>query len=222
MNEPRELPPDVRALIDRERDLPPIPGPARARALARARAALVAGRVAAPSGFGSAPRIRWGAAIALACAAAAAAYEIGTHHRPEAPPPAPPAVAPAVAPPEAAPLATVEAPVAVAPSATPSPAIGTPPLSGQGDSAPDELGLLRQARAAVARRDFSAALAPIGEHARRFRRGRLVEEREALRVRALSGLGRTEEARRAADAFEKRFPRSVLLPAVLRMPSSGP
>jgi hypothetical protein len=222
MNEPRELPPDIRALIDRERDLPPIPGPARARALARARAALVAGRVAAPSGFGPAPRVRWGAAIALACAAAAAAYEIGTHHRPEDLPPAPRSVAPAVAPREA-PLAIVEAPVAVAPSAaTPSPVIGTGPLSGQADSAPDELGLLRQARAAVARRDFSAALGPIGEHARRFRRGRLVEEREALRVRALSGLGRTEEARRAADAFEKRFPRSVLLPAVLRMPSSGP
>jgi hypothetical protein len=50
----------------------------------------------------------------------------------------------------------------------------------------------------------------------------LVEEREALRVKALSGLGRTEEARRAADSFEARFPRSVLLPSVSKMPASEP
>jgi hypothetical protein len=79
---------------------------------------------------------------------------------------------------------------------------------------------LGQARTAVARQDFAAALAPIAEHRRRFKEGRLAEEREALRVKALSGLGRTEDARRASDAFEARFPRSVLLPAVRRMPSS--
>jgi len=50
----------------------------------------------------------------------------------------------------------------------------------------------------------------------------LLEEREALRVKALSGLGRVEEARRAAHAFEARFPRSVLLPAVNQMLDSEP
>jgi predicted ATPase len=84
------------------------------------------------------------------------------------------------------------------------------------------LRLLRQARAAVARRDFTAALVRIAEHTRRFKDGHLEEEREALRVRALSGLGRTQEARRAADAFEASFPRSVLLPAVEQMPGSLP
>jgi hypothetical protein len=43
-----------------------------------------------------------------------------------------------------------------------------------------------------------------------------------LRVKALAGLGRTDEAWRAAGAFEERFPRSVLLPAVSRMPASEP
>ena len=81
---------------------------------------------------------------------------------------------------------------------------------------------MRLARAAVARQDFAGALAPIVEHARRFKDGRLTEEREALRVKALSGLGRTGEAQRVADAFEARFPRSVLLPAVSRMPASAP
>jgi hypothetical protein len=43
-----------------------------------------------------------------------------------------------------------------------------------------------------------------------------------LRVKALAGLGRTDEARRAARAFRARFPRSVLLPAVSQMPASEP
>jgi hypothetical protein len=90
------------------------------------------------------------------------------------------------------------------------------------DEARAELHLLRRARAAVARGEFAAALPPIAEHARRFRDGRLAEEREALRVKALAGLGRNDEARRAAAAFEARFPRSVLLPAVSQMPASTP
>ena len=81
---------------------------------------------------------------------------------------------------------------------------------------------MRQARAAVARGDFAAALTPLAEHTRLFKNGRLVEEREALRVKALMGLGRSEEARRAAAAFRARFPRSVLLPAVGQMPVSRP
>jgi hypothetical protein len=69
------------------------------------------------------------------------------------------------------------------------------------DAARAELRLLRQARAAVAREDYAAALPPIADHVRRFRDGRLVEEREALRVKALAGLGRTDDAQRAAAAF---------------------
>src|SRR6185436_14136722 len=99
-------------------------------------------------------------------------------------------------------------------------AILRPPPS-QADLAQAELGLLSPARAAVARGDFAAALPPIGEHARRFSNGRLAEEREALRIKALSGLGRSSEARRAASAFQARFPQSVLLPAVTQMPDSG-
>ena len=39
---------------------------------------------------------------------------------------------------------------------------------------------------------------------------------------ALTRLGRTEEARRAAASFRERFPRSVLFPAVSQMPASEP
>ena len=77
-----------------------------------------------------------------------------------------------------------------------------------------ELRLLGRANLAYARADYAAALALLVEHSRRFPVGRLAEERDALRVRALVASGRTIEARRAADAFDKRFPRSVLRPRV--------
>lgn len=75
-----------------------------------------------------------------------------------------------------------------------------------------ELALLHRAQAAQAARRFVDALELVDEHGRRFPAGRLVEEREALRVRALAGAGRADEARRAAAAFAQRFPRSVFLP----------
>ena len=58
---------------------------------------------------------------------------------------------------------------------------------------------------------------------RKQRRGETLtrEEREALHVKALAGLGRRDEARRAAAAFEDRFPRSVLLPAVRQISPHG-
>jgi hypothetical protein len=85
----------------------------------------------------------------------------------------------------------------------------------------DELRLLQEARAAVARKDYLVALA-LGEHARRFKGGRLAEEREALRIEALSGLGRANEARRAARAFVVQFPQSVLVPVVNAIATTPP
>jgi len=73
-----------------------------------------------------------------------------------------------------------------------------------------ELRILQPAQQAVARGDFGSALAAIADHRRQFPAGRLAEEREALRVKALLGLGRTAEAERAGVAFRSRFPRSAL------------
>jgi hypothetical protein len=79
-----------------------------------------------------------------------------------------------------------------------------------GDAYAAELALLQRAREAVASGKFGAALDAIVEHQRRFPAGRLREEREALRIKALTGLGRNDEARLAAQRFRERFPRSVL------------
>jgi len=81
----------------------------------------------------------------------------------------------------------------------------------------EELQLLRAAREDVVRGDFGRAIAVITEHARRFRHGSLVEEREALRIKSLAGLGRHEEAQRAAAAFHARFPHSVFQSTFERM-----
>ncbi len=67
---------------------------------------------------------------------------------------------------------------------------------------------------ALARARPTEALEALAAHEREFRDGTLVEEREALRVQAISLQGDPEAATRAASAFERRFPTSVLLPAV--------
>ena len=216
------LSPETRALLERERVLPPVPAAQRARAIARARASLataVAATTTVPTRARPGRRLAAAAAAVLASAAVgAAAYEIRARlaqppHVEPAPRPAPVV---AIAPSPPTPAATVaETPAA------PEPTLAAPGLS-RAETARAELRLLREARAAVARKDFATALVPIAEHTRKFKNGRLAEEREALRVKALSGLGRTEEARRAAAAFRARFPRSVLLPAVSQMPASEP
>ncbi|HVZ86508.1 MAG TPA: hypothetical protein VHG72_06045 [Polyangia bacterium] len=160
------------------------------------------------------------ASLVASGAIAAAAYEFHARRNrvTNAPPPAL-ALAPA---PIAAPLDPAPAPAQEAELA-PDPALTLPErTSTRSDLVRVELRLLQRARAAVVRGDFEAALQVIAEHTRRFKNGRLAEEREALRVKSLAGLGRTGEARRAAAAFRSHFPRSVLLPAVSRMPAATP
>jgi len=212
--------PEVRALLDQERVLPPVSASQRARATARARAALASPVVATAGPSGAASRPRWvaaaAAALVISAAVGAAAYEIRSRLAP-----APVTRRAGDSAPVVVHAPAVSAPAVALPEPPPAPAVSAP-ASSLADAARAELHLLRQARAAVARGDFAAALPPIAEHTRRFKNGRLVEEREALRVKALGGLGRTGEARRAAAAFRARFPRSVLLPAVSQMPASGP
>jgi hypothetical protein len=224
MTRERPLPPEVRALLAHEREITPLPTATRARAIARARAALVAGVDRATPAPVRNPR--WAAAAALFCilggAAGAAAYQFRAYiaPRPDIHPIAVPVKAVAAVRPVAPAAIVDEAPTASAASA--ASAASDKPVLSKADAARAELRLLRQARAAVAREDYASALRPIAEHAHRFKDGRLSEEREALRVKSLAGLGRTDDARRAATAFRARFPRSVLLSAVNKLSPSEP
>ena len=75
-----DVPPELRALLDKERVIPPLSASQRARAMSRARAALAAPVAATAAPVSVAPRLRWAMAAAaglvVSGAVAAAAYEI--------------------------------------------------------------------------------------------------------------------------------------------------
>jgi hypothetical protein len=214
-----KLSPEVRFLLDRERFIAVLPAVARARALSRARTALAAGVAtrAIPSSAPSA--VRLAVAMGLGCmataAVGAAAFEVGLRARATAP-----LVAPS--PPVGVPASHWNAeatPIANPPAA---PVVRARPPQSGAVAVRMELRLVEQARAAVAQEDFVLAIELLAEHAHRFKTGRLVEEREALRVTTLAGLGRRQDARRAAADFEANFPRSPLLSTVSQMLDSAP
>jgi hypothetical protein len=194
-----------------------VPDVVRARALARARATVAAAaanppepaRVARRRGF----TIAWAAAAALIAvtAGAVAALRSQAPHAQQVAPPSHLRAAearvhvPALDSPPASPTTAPQVSSAAKPQGFRRPAFAQ-------ESYAAELELLSRAQVAYAGRDFSDVLALVAEHRRRFPNGRLAEEREALRVRALAGSGRTDEARRAVGAFADRFPRSVFLP----------
>ncbi len=203
------LSPSARALLARERVVTPVPATTRARALGRARAAVSERLAALPLPSRGLLTIRTAACLLCLATVAggAAAYEVGLRAQPT------PAHADAAPLPAPAHEESVFGRGADRPVELPD-VPATARSSSRSAPAREEMRLLERASAAAAREDYAAAMPPLDEHARRFREGWLAEEREALRVKALAGLGRTSEARRAASSFEARFPRSPLLPAV--------
>lgn len=84
----------------------------------------------------------------------------------------------------------------------------------RGDDAPadpvlEELMLIQQIKDALDADRPAAALAAIDAHARKFARGSLAEEREALRVVALCGAGEVARGERAQRTFLNAYPRSA-------------
>jgi hypothetical protein len=188
---------------------------------------LLGATAATGAGAGAAASAKLGGAAKLGIAAAAlvavGSATLFVSSPPSAPTPKPSrsavaSTAPApVAPPVfVAPPATLSAPAELAPppsSASAALTHGKPPAA----TPPSEAELLEQARAAI-KTDPSRALQRANEHARRFPRGVLVQEREVLAIQALRRLGRDAEADRRADAFGKAFPGS----AFQRKLKSGP
>lgn len=114
-------------------------------------------------------------------------------------PPAPPPAAPASEPMPSAPAGVEPAPTAPKAKLPEKP---RPPAQ------LSEAELLEQARAA-SKSDPARTLQRASEHAARFPRGVLVQEREVLAIQALRRLGRDAEADRRAEAFAKAFPGSA-------------
>jgi len=217
MKSDRPTPPtELQQLIEQGKVIRVLSRATRARVLKRARLSISSGAPSAPSQ--AVPRrvrassVAWlGGAAAIGLVGAAFAL----HDRPtrSAAVPSPLGSASATCVQTATPSASV---AAILPALTPEVA-GAAAVARQARPAPAaesyaaELELLQRAHGAFRDRDFPTTLRLLTEHARRFQNGRLAEEREALRVRALSGSGRMESARVAASAFAVRFPRSVFL-----------
>ena len=209
----------MREMLAQERQIPALPAATRDRALTRALEAVATMAVTPPIEPTSPPSLRWVAVLAVlglgSTAGGAAAYKLSAHIR---------------AVPTAAVVAARVPESTIAGRTIAEKTIGDPraetstssSLCQQGGRPADaEVRLLEQAWVALERQDFAAAMVPLVDHARRFRNGRLTEEREALRVKVLFGLGLRDEVRRAAADFEARFPRSPLLAAINRLASSS-
>ena len=74
----------------------------------------------------------------------------------------------------------------------------------------DERLLLDRARRQLASDEPARALEFLEQHAQRFARGELSEEREAMRINVLVQLGRKDEAKAGGEAFAARFPNSIM------------
>jgi len=212
--------PELDVLLEGSRVIPRVSEVVRARSLSRARATMAAMAVIPREPLSTVRRrgltIALAASLAMAVGAAVAAAAL-RGRAPSPNQPAPPAL-----PHSERPMhnPTLDMPLSLPSVAPPHSMTAKPQRSAHSATAQEsyaaELDLLQRAQVAYAARDFSDVLARVAEHGRGFPNGRLAEEREALRVRALEGLGRTEEARRAAAAFADRFPRSIMLPRLGR------
>ncbi|MGC4070340.1 MAG: hypothetical protein QM784_37890 [Polyangiaceae bacterium] len=111
------------------------------------------------------------------------------------------------------PTATRDAPTATrdAPTAT-SGATSAEPI----DSLTTEREILDAARTALARGEPESGITALKKHIRRFPRGTLSEEREALYVRILVAMGDDGSAKARAARFRRQFPNSIFMPVIER------
>ncbi len=120
--------------------------------------------------------------------------------------------------------ADVVTPPSFAPPPSPAPRVSlarvSPPSSAPSSAATgagqlsEEQAILDIGRIALGRGDGEGALAALTKHEKRFPQGLLAEEREAILVRALILVQRYDEARARGERFRRRYPGSVLVPAV--------
>jgi hypothetical protein len=148
-----------------------------------------------------------GGAIAMRSAApmASGVVTVSAPQPASSPPRIDHAASPVVEPPPLAPPTASQARSQRAPAAS---------TSTNAEAVVAERALLDAARTALANGEPAEALAFGERHETEFSRGRLVEEREALIIRALVKLGRGPEARERGARFAATWPRSLALPAV--------
>jgi hypothetical protein len=210
MSEPDPVPQELAALFEAERSAPA--SDARARELVRVRLASLV-PVASGKAAAGATTLLTGtgkiiAVVAISIGVGAAA--IGVARRSEsASTPRPPSQLVEVAPVGAETIrdhmATREEPAA----AIPVPAAAIPVPAAVVQAPPSETSLITSAWSAFSAGDANRALELTNDAERWHPHGALIEEREALRIRAFSKLGRAADAESAAQKFLSQYPHSV-------------
>lgn len=94
---------------------------------------------------------------------------------------------------------------------TPEPSQAVPRAATEAANVEDDGALLERARAALAQSDSARALSYLSLHERTFPRSPLLEEREALAIKALVAASRIGEARLRLGTFATRYPKSLFL-----------
>ncbi len=239
MNEPLpELSPDSRALLQAGRLPEPVPAELAARIWQGVSRALPAGHVATPQTHALAKLARTytlkqvaivSAGVFAAGVGAGAGVTVAVGPPRRAPVAAP---LPASAPEPSRQAVLAPLPLAPKPASKPArvfqkpvgalgqpseeqPTAQPPPAPPSMDSSlAAERALIAQARSALQRRAPEDALVALRSHATEFPAGHLAEEREALRVQALVATGYRAAAERAAAEFERKYPQSLMMPAV--------
>lgn len=102
-------------------------------------------------------------------------------------------------------------PLPAEPAVAPRPAAPAREISKSAVEIREEVALLSKAQAALSRGRPQEALEALSEHAARFPRGALAEERGATRARTLCALGRKQEAESELKRMEKVNPASAYL-----------
>lgn len=235
-----ELPDDIAALLREGRG--DAPAPASERRKVAARLAITTGLIVPSATFAGSKLLGgvWALrGLGVLAALTLGGLAVGTLRAQRPPPPA--HTVPSMSPPRApepvrtsppALTAVPPGPIAMPPapplptSPRPVPATVsrlTPMTRATVDHALDaELALVDGARRLLAHGDGDGAAAMLVTHARRHPRGVLVPEREALRVECLAAQGDQRAAAEARARFHRRFPGSVLGPAVDRAVDERP
>jgi hypothetical protein len=137
-------------------------------------------------------------------------------------PPEPAVEEPALAeqpPPRPSPELTGPRKAPAGPSSEPAPPVASSPVASFADSGVsqglfEELKWLESARGAAGRGDYVSVLSTLEAYERSYPAGHFRPESMALRVEALSRLGRREEALSLADRFRRSYPAHPLLARV--------
>jgi hypothetical protein len=211
MTDDDKLPDELAQLFAAEKAVPVVDAAARAASRARIFAVVTSatlGKAAVASALGGAGKVLAVLALTVATGTGTVALLKSDEPAPQARPQ--PAIVRAPEPPPEPPVAD-EPPVVpdIVVAEPPPPAPPRKPVEQPPPPAPSQAALLKRAWSLLSAGQPDQALALVRDDERLHPDGVLAEEREALAIKALVSLRRTDEARVAVAAFVTRYPSSV-------------